>query len=120
LFFLPFHSKALPNAFYKGGGGGIVSLINSNKNYIHSINIYIVLIRIREIILSKKKKKKLTHFKKNIHMRTPNKNVKEEGTVTQKATILVPMLLLTPWGSIAHARPQRVDNCPGSMALSVI
>lgn len=53
-------------------------------------------------------------------MRTPNKNVKEEGTVTQKATILVPMLLLTPWGSIAHARPQRVDNCPGSMALSVI
>lgn len=31
LFFLPFHSKALPNAFYKGGGGGIVSLINNNK-----------------------------------------------------------------------------------------
>ena len=31
----------------------------------------------------KQKKKTLTHFK-NIHVHTPNKNAKEEGTVTQR------------------------------------
>lgn len=34
-------------------------------------------------------------------------------SLKEKANTLAPMLLLTPWGSTAHACPCRADNCLG-------